>query len=120
MKLIKEITTKIIIFIFILAIVMEALILILILYRSSQILNKTYKEIIEKTESKAIQITEQVVRYGRYLFMRYNTDLLLIGKHAFLLNGKDIYDSQRAINNESHIFNLNNKIKNISKIKRIN
>ena len=52
--------------------------------------------------------------------MRYNTDLLLIGKHAFLLNGKDIYDSQRAINNESHIFNLNNKIKNISKIKRIN
>ena len=113
MKLIKEITTKINIFIFILAIVMEALILIIILYRSSQILNKTYKEIIEKTESKAIQITEQVVRYGRYLFMRYNTDLLLIGKHAFLLNGKDIYDSERTINNESHIFNLNNEIKNI-------
>ena len=113
MKLIKEITTKIIIFIFIFAIHMEALILILILFRSSQILNKTYKEIIEKTESKAIEITKQVVKYGRYIFMRYNTDLILIGKHIYLLNGYDIYDSERAINNESHIFNLNNKIKNI-------
>ena len=89
---------------------MEKIILILLLIRSSQILNQTYKQIIIKTESKVIQITEKAIKIYKILFMRYKSDLILIG-NAFLLNDKDIYDSKKIINNESNLFNLNNKIK---------
>ena len=115
MKLIQEYIIKICIAVFTLAVLMELYILFLLMKRSPKTFDSTYHQTMEKSESKAIEITGEIEKFISNLLMKYTTDLKLICKHTSLLNGKATYNSEKLINTNSNIFNINNNKKMILK-----
>ena len=112
MKLIQEYTLKVIIFMIVLSVLMEISILILLYINSAQIFMDVYQKTITKSEAKSIEITKKIENHTSNIIIKYFTDLKLIGKHALLLNGKN-GKNYTKINNNSHIFNNNDKQKEI-------
>ena len=86
--------------------------------RSNRIFISTYQETISNSEIKAIEITNKIQQHISNIFYKYLTDLLIIGKHALLLNGKKGQNYNTEINKESNVFNINNKQKEIINAKR--
>ena len=113
MKLVQEFNIKIIIFIFIFVVIMEIGILIFILTSSGSIFINTYNQTIENSKQKAIEITHKIQLFVKSLLIKQATDLKLICKHASLLNGKKIYNSEKVINKNSNLIINSNKSKQI-------
>ena len=113
MKLIQEYIIKIIILVFVLVLLMEGFILYLLLVKSRKVFINAYQQTITKSETKSIDITRKIGDYINYLILKYITELKLVGKHALLLNGKQIYNPEKTIHRESNIFINNDKQKNI-------
>ena len=113
MKIIQEYSIKIIIFVFVLSILIEAGILVLTVIRSSSIFNDVYDNTIQNSEIKSFGIIEKIKNYINSLLSKYNTDLKLICKHSLLLIGKTANNPSLLINKNSKIFQNNDEIKKI-------
>ena len=103
MKLIQEYIIKIVILCVVAVIVIEGFIAFLLVIRARIIFDSIYKETMEKTEQKAIEITQKIEEYATNLLTRYMTDLKLIGKHALLLNGNQNSTDDDVIDENSDI-----------------
>jgi hypothetical protein len=109
MKLIQEYIIKIVILCIVSVVVIEGFITFLLVIRANIIFDSIYKETMEKTEQKAIEITQKIEEYATNLLTRYMTDLKLIGKHALLLNGNEESTDDDVIDRDSEILKNSNK-----------
>ena len=113
MKVIKEYSNKVLIFIFISVFILETFVFIFIYQNSNNIYNKLFEDTLNKSAKKSKESLESINHFVRNIFMSYMTKLKLINKHAFLYSGKEALGEKNIINKNSKIFNkinLNNKI----------
>ena len=115
MKLYKEYTIKVAIFMICFVTLLEFCICIFIYKTSIKIFETTTSETLERTKRKTTELTESINKYISNLLMNYITKLKLISKHTLLFNGKINSDEKSSINKNSKIFLNKNLGKRILK-----
>ena len=113
MKLIKEYSTKVLIFIFFLVCSSEICVFFFIHHNSKNIYNKLFDDTLNNSAKKSKETLKSLLHFTKNLFMNYMTKLKLISKHIVLYNEKRDSNKSQIINKNSKIFNkinLENKI----------
>ena len=113
MKLIKDYSTKVLIFIFFLVCSLEICVFIFIYHNSKNIYNKLFDDTLNNSAKKSKESLKSLLHFTKNLFMNYMAKLKLISKHIVLYNEKRDSNKRQVINKNSRIFNkinLENKI----------
>ena len=104
MKLSKEYTVKIILFMICLIIILEIVIFLFIFKTSNKIYEKTISDSLQKSKQKATEIAEYINKFITNLLKTYITKLKLISRHSHLFIGKEKSKKDEVINKNSNIF----------------
>ena len=104
MKLEKEFTFKIILFLISFIILLEIVVFGFIYYKSIQIYEKTVSDTLERTKQKTKELAEYINKFITNLLMNYITKLKLITRYNHLFIGKNNSNVDEIINKNSKIF----------------
>ena len=128
MKLEKEFTFKIILFLISFIILLEIVVFVFIYCKSIQIYENTVSDTLERTKQKTTELADTINKYITNLLMNYITKLKLIARYSIFFIGKNKSKPDEVINKNSKIF-LNKdlseriipaKTEEINKIKHFN
>ena len=104
MKLEKEFTFKMILFLISFIILLEIVVFGFIYYKSIQIYEKTVSDTLERTKQKTKELAEYINKFITNLLMNYITKLKLITRYNHLFIGKNNSNVDEIINKNSKIF----------------
>lgn len=106
MKIINEFTKYLIILFIVFVSLLEVEIFCYIIFRYNKAFEKIKGRALVNSSEKAVQLTGKINYFISTLFIRYKTDLKLMGKHMLLYVGND--ENPQKIINKSTSFLLNN------------